>query len=427
MTVDDHSVKSPHPYHPLDLSASDFWDLDFAKRDETFAMLRAEPGLSWHRPMSSIFPSEETGYWAVTRHADIKYASQHNELFGSRFGISIDYVPAEVQQISTFFLAMDPPDQSRYRRLISSVFTPRQVRLIEDQIRANAAEIVDGFLEKLHSGEELDFVAECSAKLPMRTVSDMIGIDPADREAVAYAAEALFGGTDAEYADIEEIATHTFAQLTFLNTTGTELAKRRRAEPADDLMTRLVNAEIDGESLTDNDIGSFMVLLASAGNDTTKQTTSHGFKALVEHPEQVTWLLEDFDNRIDAAVEELVRWSNPVVAFARTALEDTELGGQQIKKGEKIALFYCSANRDETVFDRPKEFDITRTDNPHVGFGGGGAHFCLGAQVAKMQLRHLFHQLLTRLPPVQLGKPKYLHSNLIHGIKHMSVMLADRP
>jgi len=422
MTVDE---RSSHPYHPLDVSASEFWDLDFAKRDETFARLRAEPGLSWQRSLSSIFPSEETGYWAVTRHADIKYASQHNELFGSRFGISIDYLPAEVQQMSTFFLAMDPPDHSRYRRLISSVFTPRQVRLIEDQIRANAAEIVDGLLEKLDSGGEFDFVKECSAKLPMRTVSDMIGVAPADREAVAYAAEALFGGTDAEYADIEETATHIFTQLTFLNTTGTELARRRRAEPADDLMTRLVNAEIDGESLTDSDIGSFMVLLASAGNDTTKQTTSHGFKALVEHPEQMAWLLEDFDNRIDVAVEELVRWSNPVIAFARTALEDAELGGQQIREGEKIALFYCSANRDESVFDRPGEFDITRTHNPHVGFGGGGAHFCLGAPVAKMQLRHLFHQLLTRLPKVELGEPHYLHSNLIHGIKHMSIRLAQ--
>ena len=422
MTVDE---RSSHPYHPLDVSASEFWDLDFAKRDETFARLRAEPGLSWQRSLSSIFPSEEMGYWAVTRHADIKYASQHNELFGSRFGISIDYLPAEVQQMSTFFLAMDPPDHSRYRRLISSVFTPRQVRLIEDQIRANAAEIVDGLLEKLDSGGEFDFVKECSAKLPMRTVSDMIGVAPADREAVAYAAEALFGGTDAEYADIEETATHIFTQLTFLNTTGTELARRRRAEPADDLMTRLVNAEIDGESLTDSDIGSFMVLLASAGNDTTKQTTSHGFKALVEHPEQVAWLLEDFENRIDAAVEELVRWSNPVIAFARTALEDAELGGQQIREGEKIALFYCSANRDESVFDRPGEFDITRTHNPHVGFGGGGAHFCLGAPVAKMQLRHLFHQLLTRLPKVELGEPHYLHSNLIHGIKHMSIRLAQ--
>jgi cytochrome P450 len=425
MTIEDTAARTPRPYHPLDLSDRAFWEQTFAARDETFADLRADAGLSWHRPVSTIFPSEETGYWAITRHSDLKYVSQHNELFGSRYGISIDYMPAEIQQISTFFLAMDPPDHSRYRRLISSVFTPRQVKLIEAQIRANAAEVVDDLLEKINTGEEIDFVAECSAKLPMRTVSDMIGIDPGDREAVAYAAEALFGGTDAEYADIEEIATHTFAQLTFLNTTGTELAQRRRIEPADDLMTRLVDAEIDGERLTDTDIGSFMVLLAAAGNDTTKQTTSHGFKALVEHPEQVAWLLEDYDNRIDGAIDELVRWSNPLIAFARTALEDTELAGASIKKGEKVVLFYCSANRDSTVFDRPDEFDITRTANPHVGFGGGGAHFCLGAQVAKMQLRHLFHQLLTRLPQVELGEPEYLHSSLIHGVKHMAVKLAD--
>ena len=423
MTADADPSTSAHPYHPLDVSADEFWDLDFIGREQAFANLRAENGLSWHPPVSSIFPHDETGYWAVTRHADIKHVSQHNELFGSRYGVSIGALPVEVQQISTFFLAMDPPDHSRYRRLISSAFTPRQVRLIEDQIRTSAAEVVDGLLENLRGGEEVDFVAQCSAKLPMRTVSDMIGIDPSQREAVAAAAEALFGGTDAEYADIEEIAVHTLAQLTFLNTTGTELAAVRRTDPRDDLMTRLVEAEIDGERLTDTDIGSFMVLLAAAGNDTTKQTTSHAFKALAENPDQRDWLLADFDNRIDGAVEEFVRWATPVIAFARTALEDTELSGTPIAKGEKVALFYCSANRDENVFDRPNDFDITRAPNPHFGFGGGGAHFCLGAQVAKMQLRHLFRELLTRIPPVEVGEPQYLHSNLIHGIKHMSVRL----
>lgn len=423
MTIDENTPASAHPYHPLDVSAYEFWDLDFVGREETFAKLRAEPGVSWHPPASSIFPHEETGYWAATRHADIKYVSQHNEIFGSSLGVSIDPMPAEIQQISTFFLAMDPPDHSRYRRLISSVFTPRQVRLIEDQIRANAAEVVDDLLAKLRTGGEFDFVAECSGKLPMRTVSDMIGLEPKDREAAAAAAEALFGGTDTEYANIEEIAAHTMTHLMFLNTTGTELAALRRTDPRDDLMTKLVNAEIDGERLTDTDIGSFMVLLAAAGNDTTKQTTSHAFKALQDNPAQVEWLLEDFDNRIDGAVEEFVRWATPVTAFARNALEDTELAGTAIAKGEKVALFYSSANRDETVFDRAGEFDITRAPNPHFGFGGGGAHFCLGAQVAKMQLRELFHQLLTRLPEVELGQPEFLHSNLIHGIKHMSIRL----
>jgi cytochrome P450 len=418
MTVDSPPT-SPHPYHPLDISAYEFWDKDFRTRDETFARLRAEDGLSWHPPVSSIFPHEETGYWAVTRHADIKYVSHHNEIFGSSLGISVDPLPAEIQRISTFFLAMDPPEHSRYRRLISSAFTPKQIRRIESQIRANAAEVVDELIERLAGDDEIDFVAECSAKLPMRTISDMIGIDPTDREAIAYAAESLFSATDDDYANLEERATHTLAQLNILTNTGIELAKRRRQEPHEDLMTNIVNAEVDDHRLSDTEIGAFMVLLASAGNDTTKQTTSHAFKALAEHPDQRAWLLEDFDGRIDTAIDEFVRFATPVMDFARHALIDTELAGTPIKTGEKLGLFYCSANRDETVFDRPHEFDITRSPNPHFGFGGGGAHFCLGAQLAKMQLRQLFHQLLTRLPEVEVGEPQYLHSNVFHGIKHM--------
>jgi cytochrome P450 len=414
---------SPHPYHRLDISAESFWDDDFRTRDDTFALLRAEEGLSWHPPVSSIFPHEETGYWAITRHADIKYVSQHNEIFGSALGISVDPLPAEIQRISTFFLAMDPPDHSRYRRLISSAFTPKQVRRIESQIEANAAEVVDALIDRLRGGSEIDFVAECAAKLPMRTISDMIGIEHADQEAVAYAAESLFSGTDDEFASFEDRATHAVTQLQILSNTGIELAKRRRDEPHEDLMTNIVNAEVDGHRLTDTEIGAFMVLLASAGNDTTKQTTSHVFKALSGQPDQRRWLLEDFDGRIDAAVDEFVRFATPVMDFARHALVDTELAGTPIKAGEKLGLFYCSANRDESVFERPHEFDITRSPNPHFGFGGGGAHFCLGAQLAKMQLRHLFFQLLTRLPAVAVGEPEYLHSNVFHGIKHMPVTL----
>lgn len=420
MSVDSLPT-SPRPYHPLDISAPEFWNADFRTRDEAFARLRAADGLSWHPPVSSIFPHSETGYWAVTRHADIKFVSQNNDIFGSRLGISVDPLPAEVQQATTFFLAMDPPDHTLYRRLISAAFTPKQIRRIESQIQANAADIVDGLVEQLRDGEEVDFVTQCSAKLPMRTVSEMIGIAPPDQEAVAHAAESLFGATDEDYSDIEQRALHALTQIGILTNAGIELAQLRRREPHDDLMTNIVNGEVDGHRLSDVQIGSFMVLLASAGNDTTKQTTSHAFKALADHPDQKAWLLEDFDARIPLATEEFVRWATPVLNFARHALVDTELAGTPIKAGEKVGLFYCSANRDETVFDRPHEFDITRPRNAHFGFGGGGAHFCLGAQLARMQLRHLFHQLLTRLPEVEVGPPEYLHSNVIHGIKHMPV------
>jgi cytochrome P450 len=423
MTVASPST-SPYPYHRLDISESGFWDNDFRARDDTFAALRAEDGLTWHRPIPAVFPHEETGYWAATRHADIKYVSQHDDLFCSSRGVSVDPMPAEIQRTMTFFLAMDPPEHTRYRKLISAGFTPRQTRRIEGQIRTNSRGIVDGLLNELRGGNQIDFVASCSGKLPMRTVSDMIGIDPGDQEKVAYAAESLFSGSDDEYASLEERAVHVMTQLGVLSNSGIELAQRRRNEPHDDLMTELVNAEVDGHRLTDEELGAFIVLLGSAGNDTTKQTTTHAFKALIDHPEQRAWLLADFDHRIGAAVEEFIRWSTPVIAFARHAVVDTEVAGTKIKAGEKIGLYYCSANRDETVFNRPHEFDISRSPNLHLGFGGGGAHYCLGTHVARMELRHLFYELLTRMPEVTLGEPEYLHSTFVHGIKRMPISLA---
>lgn len=413
-----------HAYHRLNISAPEFWSADFPTRDKTFAELRAEDGLSWQPPTSSVFPHSETGYWAVTRHADIKFVSVNNDIFVSSLGISVDPMPAEVQQAASFILAMDDPKHALYRRLISKTFTPNQIRRIEGQIRANATEIVDHLIERLRDGEEIDFVAECAAKLPMRTISDMVGIAREDQEAVAYAAESLFSGTDEDYTSFEDRATHALTQLGVLTNTALELAQRRRREPDDDLMTALVNAELDGHRMTDDDIAAFTVILSTAGNDTTKQTTSHAFKALADHADQRAWLLEDFDNRIGTAVEEFVRWATPVLNFARHAVIDTELAGVPIKAGEKVGIFYCSANRDEAVFDRPHAFDITRSPNPHLGFGGGGAHFCLGAQLARMELRLLFAELLTRLPQVEVGNPEYLNSNVIHGIKRMPAKLA---
>ncbi|HET9875623.1 MAG TPA: cytochrome P450, partial [Mycobacterium sp.] len=265
MTLDrtESPPTSPHPYHRLDISAPEFWDNDFRTRDDTFAALRAEDGLTWHHPIPAVFPHQETGYWAATRHADIKYVSHHEGLFCSSLGVSVDPMPAEIQRTMTFFLAMDPPEHTRYRRLISSAFTPRQVRRTEDQIRANAREVVDGLLEALRRGDQIDFVASCSGKLPMRTISDMIGIEPADRETVAYAAECLFSGSDDEYAPLEERAVHVMAQLGVLSNTGIELAQLRRQDPREDLVSELVNAEVDGHRLTDNEIGAFMVLLGS--------------------------------------------------------------------------------------------------------------------------------------------------------------------
>ncbi|HEX2286094.1 MAG TPA: cytochrome P450, partial [Mycobacterium sp.] len=252
-------------YSPYDISSREFWGQPFVKRDETFAQLRAAEGLTWHRPLPTMFPMEEPGFWAITRRADIAHVSQHPELFTSARGIALDPMPFEVQQIATFFLAMDPPQHTVYRRLISSAFTPRNVRRIEEQIHQNAVAIVDDLI----GAGEIDFVAACSARLPMLTITEMLGVAPSERESVAKAAEKLFSMSDDEYSSLEERAQNTINEMMLLSNTGIELAKYRRRHPGDDLMTSIVNAEVDGHRLTDEEIGAFLILLSSAGNDTT--------------------------------------------------------------------------------------------------------------------------------------------------------------
>ncbi len=402
-------------YSPVDITSHDFWSQPFAVRDQTFARLRAGDGLTWHHPMPSLFPMEEPGFWALTRRADIQYVSQHPELFTSADGVALDPMPAEIQRIASFFLTMDPPQHTTYRRLISSAFTPRHVREIEEQIHRSAVSIVDDLV----GAGDIDFVADCSARLPMLTIMEMLGVPAADQPAVANAAEKLFSMSDDEYSSIEERAQDTINEIMLLSNTGVELAKFRRANPGDDLMTSIVNAEVDGHRLTDEEIGAFLILLSSAGNDTTKQTTTHVMMALVDNPDQRDWLTEDFENRIGPAVEEFVRWASPVMQFARFVTADTEINGQPVAAGDKVGLFYCSANRDESVFDSPGVFDLARSPNPHLGFGGGGPHFCLGNQLAKAELRNLFRELLTRLKTVEFGEPDLLYSSFVHGVKRL--------
>ncbi|BBY79139.1 cytochrome P450 [Mycolicibacterium pulveris] len=412
-------MTSAREYSAEDITSDEFWSQPFAVRDETFARLRAKDGLTWHPPLPSMFEVEEPGFWALTRRADIVYVSQHPELFTSAQGVALNPMPAEIQRFASFFLTMDPPQHTVYRRLISSAFTPRNVRLIEEQIHKNAVTIV----ENLIGAGEIDFVSACSAKLPMLTIMDMLGVPTADQPAVAYAAEKLFGISDDEYVSDDERVGDPVAQIALLSNTGVELAKFRRTHPGDDLMTSIVNAEVDGHRLTDEEIGAFLILLASAGNDTTKQATTHAMMALVAHPEQRDWLMADFDGRIGTAIEEFVRWSSPVLQFARFATEDTEINGHPVTAGDKVGLFYCSANRDEAVFDNPGAFDLSRSPNPHVGFGGGGPHFCLGNQLAKTELRHLFHELLTRLTSIEFGEPDLLYSSFVHGVKRLPAVV----
>jgi len=417
----DHPV-STRAYNDLDISSNPFWDKTFNERDQTFAKLRvaSEAGLTWHEPLVADYPHNETGFWAATRNEDIAYISKHHEIFSSAEGIAVSPLPKEAQEFVSFFLMMDPPQHAMFRRLVSSAFTPRNVARIQAQIEANAREIVDSLI----GAGEVDFVTACSGILPMRTVSDMIGIAPENREAVRRAAEAMFAGVSEDPLD-EGVDTITFLlnQMMLLRNSAIEIAQDRRAHPKDDLMTAIVQAEVEGHKLSDEEIGAFMVLLSTAGNDTTKQTTSHTLLALDRYPEQREWLLADLDNRIGTAIEEFVRYASPVMDFSRTAKVDTEIRGARIKAGEKVALFYCSGNRDESAFDAPGEFILNRTPNHHVGFGGGGVHFCLGSNVAKSQLRALFTELLTRLPKVEVGEPEWLPNQFVHGIKRLPVRI----
>jgi cytochrome P450 len=409
---------STRPYDSIDLSSRAFWSTTAADRERSFAELRAERPVSWHPPVEDALMHDPTdpGYWAVTRHADIVAVSRNSEVFLSGKGVLFENVPEELLEASQSFLAMDPPRHTKIRKVVHAAFTPRQVRRIEESIKTSAAAIVD---ELAYAGSGVDFVEHCAKELPIRTLSDMVGIPESERRQVAHAADALVSWADPEYlAGRNPLEVLMESQL-YLHHVAGELAARRRADPGDDLISSLVHAEVDGDRLSDADVAAFFVLLAVAGNDTTRQTTSHALKALTDFGDQRAWLLADFDTRVGTAVEEFVRWASPVMTFRRTAATDLELRDQTVLAGEKVVMFYSAGNWDTEVFDGPDKLDLGRHPNPHLGFGGGGRHFCLGAHVARAQLRAIVGGLLTKLPNITAGDPTYLQGNFVHAIRAM--------
>ncbi len=405
-------------YDAIDLSSRAFWSTTAAERERSFAVLRAERPVSWHPPVEDplMDDPEDRGYWAITRRSDIVTVSRNNEVFLSGKGVLFENVPVELLEASQSFLAMDPPRHTKLRKLVSAAFTPRQVRRIEDSIKANAKTIVE---ELRAAGSGADFVDLCAKELPIRTLSDMVGIPESEREHVAEATDAAVSWADPVFLNGRNPLEVVAENQMYLHQIAGTLAAERRAHPGDDLISSLVHAEVDGDRLADADVAAFFVLLAVAANDTTRQTTSHAMKALTDFPAERAWLLAAFDNRIGTAVEEFIRWATPVMTFRRTAASDFELSGQTIPAGEKVVMFYPSGNWDTEVFDHPERLDLSRNPNPHVGFGGGGLHFCLGAHVARAQLRAIFAELLRRLPDIQAGDPAYVPGNFIHAIRNM--------
>lgn len=418
MTVTENQTRA---YDPINVATVDFWSQTADEREEAFKVLRRERPLSWQPPLEGgLMPPDNEGVWVATSHELIQYISKNPELFCSGEGFQFEEVPSDILEAAGSFLGMDAPQHPKVRRLVSSAFTPKQVQRIRGQIDDQAKKIVDDLLQTTDG----DFVAQVSKKLPMWTIYDMVGLeDPAKREVAAHHAEGMVSWADEEVAAGREPGEVLNDSLVGLLTIGMELAEERRSNPKADLWTNLVNAEIDGQHLTDEEIGSFFVLLSVAGNDTTKNTVSINTLSMQQFPDQKALLMEDYDGRIGLAIEEFVRWASPIMTFRRTATQDTELGGHQIRKGEWVAMVYSSGNRDEKVFDRPDVFDISRDPNPHLGFGGGGPHYCMGNFVAKMQLRALFKELLFRAPTLQLGEPEYLTGNFVRAIKRMPYTL----
>ncbi len=405
-------------YDPIDLSSQAFWSTTAADRERSFALLRAERPVSWHRPTeAAVMPDpEDPGYWAITRHRDIVEVSRNNDVFLSGKGVLFENIPEPLLEASQSFLAMDPPRHTMLRKLVVSAFTPRQTRRMEQAIQSNAAAIVR---ELKAAGSGVDFVEHCAKQLPMRTLADMVGIPESEREHVAEAADALVSWGDDVYLagrnPLEVLGTNQM----YLHELVGRLAAERRADPGDDLITALVHTEVDGDRLADADVAAYFVLLVVAGNDTTRQATSHALKALTDFPDQRAWLLADYDDRAGTAIEEFLRWATPVMTFRRTAARDVELAGQQIREGEKVVMFYPSGNFDADVFTDPKRLDLSRDPNPHISFGGGGAHYCLGTHVARAQLRAIFGELLRQLPHIEAGTPTYVPGNFIHGVRTM--------
>jgi cytochrome P450 len=413
----------PKPdFDPVSLSPLSFWSGTPRERDESLRVLRNERPVSYHPPAEgSMMPPEEGvgGFWAIVRNEDIRAISTDPETFCSGEGITLEDVPTAILETVSSFLAMDAPRHLQLRRLCSSAFTPRRVAQIEGQIAGQAKRIVDDLLEH----PEGDLVAAVSRRLPMMTIFEMMGVDPDYRLEATESVDGLTSWAD------EEVRGELLPEELLMNSTlnllriALEIAEARRSDPRDDLMTALVQAEVEGKRMNDEEIAAYFILLAVAGNDTTRNTISHTARAFTEFPEQRKILMEDFDGRIGTAVEEVIRWATPVMTFRRTATRDVEFRGAQISAGDWIGLFYQSGNRDEAAFANPWQFDVLRDPNPHVGFGGGGPHFCLGTMLARAQLRSIWGELLTRVPEFEVGEPDYLVGNFMSAVKRLPYRL----
>ncbi|MGZ4718113.1 MAG: cytochrome P450 [Acidimicrobiales bacterium] len=384
---------------------------------DTFTRLRREQPVWWQDM------PDGTGYWAVLRHADVTHVARHPLVFSAERGgvVLEDLDPEQLAMMQDMILSMDPPRHADYRRNVAPHFKARVMAGIEDQVRDQCRSIMAGAAER----GDVDFVHDVCAPLPTQIIGELVGIPAEDRPNIHHWAERITGGQDDEIAAIDEsqgddASMEGSIQLAMY---AIGLANERRSNPRDDLMTLMLATEVDGRPMDDMGIGSFFVQLIVAGNDTSRTMLSSGLLALLQHPDQLAELRAD-PSLIPGAVEEMLRWANPLHYFRRTAAEDTELSGQAIAAGDKVAMIYTSANRDEDVFADPQAFDIHRRPNPHLSFGIA-EHFCLGVHLARLEGRVFFEELLDTFSTIELiGEPRRQRSNLNNALKALPVRLA---
>ena len=395
----------------------DFTDPDLCVQRvpaEELAELRHTAPVWWSQQPRGTGGFDDDGYWVVTRHADVLHVSRHADIYSSeaksaviRYGRQITENELTVQRL--IMLNLDPPAHTRLRGVVSRGFTPRAIESLREALRARAERIVRSAL----AGGTGDFVTDVARELPLQAIADLLGIPQEDRRKIFDWSNQLIGSEDPEYSSGSLTAGVELIGYSMA------MAEDRRACPRDDIVTKLVHAEVDGGKLSPDEFGHFMILLAVAGNETTRNAISHGMLAFLDNPGQ--WELYQAE-RPGTAVDEIVRWATPVTVFQRTALEDTTLGGQRITAGQRVGLFYRSANFDEEVFGQPERFDILRDPNPHLGFGGTGTHYCLGASLAKLEIELMFNAIADTMPSIRkAGQPERLRSGWLNGIKRLPV------
>jgi cholest-4-en-3-one 26-monooxygenase len=405
------------PIDPVPIDLTDSRNFVAGVPHEWFAYLRRHAPAYWHEE------TDGPGFWAITRHEDCVTVNRDAQRFSSyRQGTFLWDTPEDqLEQQRLMMVTMDPPLHTRYRRLVNKGFTPRMVGELQQSIHRVADVIIDRICE----AGSADFVIDVAAELPLVVLAELLGVPAEDRSKMFDWSNRMIGREDAEYQGAQVVAEEN-AALAAAELFGyaAELYEQKRAQPGEDLMSVLTQVELDGERLSELELDMFFMLLAVAGNETTRNLMSGAMVAFSQFPDQWERLRED-RTLLPSAVEEMLRFVTPVMNFRRQTTEDVEIGGQRIKEGEKVVFFHVSANRDERVFEDPDRFDVGRKPNPHMAFGGGGPHFCLGANLARMEIIVMFEHLLDRLPDIRVGGPvERLQSNFINGVKHLPVVFS---